>query len=218
MNAVIVYVVFLVLLAIALYMFGLFGRKEKVFSRLARQSAGSTGAELSIMRERAGNLKTVKKYKAGKLQNEIYEGLSLLRNLLSVREGGMTADMVLVKLSKRGGMLEPVYLKMLAFLRLGKNEEAENCMNEYENIPIVLEYASILVNWDMAEREALRETIITFQRSIRQSRETVSRRRNEIISDIVYLPAVLNVMLIFINFIYVGYFLEQREMISEIFG
>ncbi len=222
MNGLMVYAGFTALLCLSLYLFGLFGRGRKSFDRLARKSFVSVRRGVFCFRERAVNVKTVKRLKLKRVQNEIYEGLSLLRNFICVggddMRGDMTGDMVLVKLSKRGGVLEPVYLRMLSFLRLGKNEEARNCMSEFADIPIIMEYASILVDWDRVERETLRETIITFQKSIRQTRETASRRRDEIISDLVYMPAILNVMLIFINFVYVGYFLEQREMLSDIFG
>jgi uncharacterized protein YneF (UPF0154 family) len=43
---------------------------------------------------------------------------------------------------------------------------------------------------------------------------TVQKRRDETVSDLIYLPVVINVMLVFINFIYVGYFIDQKEMLT----
>jgi hypothetical protein len=37
------------------------------------------------------------------------------------------------------------------------------------------------------------------------------------ISDLIYLPVVVNKLVIFINFIYVAYFIDQKEMLENVF-
>jgi hypothetical protein len=43
---------------------------------------------------------------------------------------------------------------------------------------------------------------------------TLRKKRDETISDLIYLPVVVNLMIVFINFIYVAYFLDQKEMLT----
>ena len=217
MKGVYVYALLYAMLVVGFYLCGFVRIGGGASGRLKRQSTYCLKKGALSVKEKALASKPAKQIKAGRVQQEICDGLSVLRNLISAG-GGITGDMVLVKLAARGGALEPVYLRMLAMQRLGRTEEAADCMKDYSDMPLALEYASILARWDMTDHDALRETVITFQRSIRQSRETASKRRDEIVSDLIYVPAILNVMLIFINFIYVGYFLEQREMLMEIFG
>lgn len=219
MNGFWVYCLFEIGIAGSLIAFGCFRRGEYSLRRLKRSVPSGAKAVAYAVRAGAAESKTLKRIKTAKVQTEVYAGLSILRNLLSVpEEAGMTGDTVLARLSERGGVLEPVYMQMLALLRLGKDEEAKAVACEYADLPLLQEYVAILAEWDRTEREALRDTIVTFQKSIRQSRETAVRRRDEIISDLVYIPAILNVMLVLVNFVYVGYFLEQREILTDIFG
>ena len=219
MNVYIIYFLFEAGLVLSLFAFGCFKRGEYSLRRLKRSVPQGARAAASALKSGAAESKTLKRLKAEKVQNEVYEGLSIVRNLLSVpEEAGLTGDTVLAKLSERGGVLEPVYLRMLAALRLGKTAEAKAAACEYSELPLIREYVALLAEWDRTEREVLRDTIVTFQKSIRRSRETAARRRDEIISDLVYIPAILNVMLVLVNFVYVGYFLEQKEMLTDIFG
>ena len=43
------------------------------------------------------------------------------------------------------------------------------------------------------------------------------RRQDEIISNLIYIPVVINVILIFIDFLCVSFFIEQREMLNNLF-
>ncbi len=219
MNGNIIYFIFEAGLALSLATFGCFRGKEEELKRLRRNVPLKAKAAALTLRESAAESKTLRRIKTAKVQEEVYEGLSIVRNLLSVGEdAGLTGDMVLARLSQRGGALEPVYMRMLAALRLGKTGEAKAAACEYEDLPLLQEYVAILAEWDRTERESLHDTIVTFQKSILRSRETAVKRRDEIISDLVYIPAILNVMLVLINFVYVGYFLEQKEMLLDIFG
>ena len=48
-------------------------------------------------------------------------------------------------------------------------------------------------------------------------RYTKIRRRDELISDLVYFPVVLNCVVVLLNFLYVAYFLQQKEILSLFF-
>ena len=70
------------------------------------------------------------------------------------------------------------------------------------------------VQWDEIDPKQVLETLQSHQKSIREARLTIQKRRDETVSDLIYLPVVVNIMLIFINFIYIGYFIDQREMLT----
>ncbi|MDD3169457.1 MAG: hypothetical protein PHC91_08380 [Eubacteriales bacterium] len=64
------------------------------------------------------------------------------------------------------------------------------------------------------EPRELLETLLSYEKSMKAVRLTDQKRKDEVISDLIYFPVVINILVIFINFIYVAYFLDQREMLQ----
>ena len=62
------------------------------------------------------------------------------------------------------------------------------------------------------------ETLTSYQKAIEQVRLTKQKKWDEMISDLVYFPVIMNVMLILINFIYVAYFIDQRDALLTVIG
>ncbi len=146
---------------------------------------------------------------------EIYEAISFLRNITVLGKGGtLSADGVLEQLIRHGGSLSPVYAKTLRLLRQNQREEAMAYFSDAAATEIGGDFARLLIQWDEIDPKQLLETLLSHQKNIREARLTVQKRRDETVSDLIYLPVVINVMLVFINFIYVGYFIEQREMLT----
>ena len=53
---------------------------------------------------------------------------------------------------------------------------------------------------------------------MREDRLTKQKRRDEMVSDLVYFPVVVNAMAVLMNFIYVAYFLQQKEALNVLFN
>jgi hypothetical protein len=128
----------------------------------------------------------------------------------------MSADLVIQRLSENRGMLQPVYLKTLRLLRMNRRAEAEKCFAEAVG-GRGRDFVRILIQWDEIEPKELASTLISYQKSLKESRITAKKKKDEMISDLIYVPVVVNVMVIFMNFIYVAYFVEQKEMFSRMF-
>ncbi len=152
-----------------------------------------------------------------KTNREIYEGLSYLRNLIITHKGGVNSDSVISGLAERDSVLKGTYLEMLPLLRTGKTEEAGRVMQEAAGTEVGKEYASLLVSWEQLPPEQLVQIIGSYRRNIKETCITRQKKRDMLISDFVYFPATANVFLIFINFIYISYFMEQKEMFEMIF-
>jgi hypothetical protein len=151
-----------------------------------------------------------------KVEKEIYEGISFMRNILTLNAGKqIRGDVIIEKLANRSGVLQPVYVKMLGYLRLNRASEALLTFNNSSSQISGKEYASLLIKWDEINPEELSEILISIQRAAREKRITDQKRRDEIMSDLVYLPVVLNVLIIIINFLYISYFLDQQEMLMK---
>jgi len=212
----ITYVIYMI--AVILFLIGiiLLGSEKRRFSYYTGRNKAFSYYENFIESIRQIDFKKVGRQR--KVEKEIYEGISFMRNILTLNAGKqIRGDVIIEKLANRKGVLQPVYVKMLGYLRLNRSSEAVLVFNNSNCQSSGKEFASLLVKWDEINPEKLGEILISIQRAAREKRITEQKRRDEIISDLVYLPVVLNVLIIIINFLYISYFLDQQEMLKRFF-
>ena len=160
----------------------------------------------------------LKKRRGERIDKEIYESISFLRNIIALGNGRRAgSDYIIEQLSHKEGLLQPIYIRMLRFLRVGKLEEAVKSFSGEAFTHVALDFGDLLLKWDALDPLELTEILISYQKNIKESKSTAQRRQDEIISEFIYFPIVLNVFVIFINFIMVGYFMEQQHMFSLLF-
>jgi hypothetical protein len=157
----------------------------------------------------------VEKNRAQKMDKEIFEGITFLRNIASIDKGRNTrSEYVIQKLSEQDGLLQPAYITMLSLLHLNKKVEALEGFYQEVKTSFGKDYARLLIKWDEIPPADLSETLLSYEKSIKEARITNQKRKDEIISDLIYFPVVLNVLIIFVNFIYVAYFIQQKELLQ----
>lgn len=186
-------------------------RAEKIFSRVQNKNV--------LLKKIIGFWKKIKRIRQEQaVDREIYEAISFMRNVISIESGKeMNVDFIISRLSKKAGVLQDTYIKMLALLRVNKKKEAQKLMEERLNTASGREFAALLIKWDDINPKELVEVLISHQKGIKEMQLTVQKRREESISDLLYLPVIVNVIFLFINFIYVAYFIEQKEMLKMLF-
>lgn len=163
-------------------------------------------------------LTMVQNRKKQKMEREIYESIAYLRNLIVMGKGQRVgSDFIISKLAEQEGLLQPIYQKMLSLLRINKRETALEVFGIGVGTAMGKNFGSLLVQWDEINPEELTETLLSYQKTIKEVSITNQKKKDEIISDLVYLPVVVNLVLIMLNFVYVGYFLEQKEMLEMLF-
>ena len=159
----------------------------------------------------------MKERRRRRVEAEIYEGISMLRNLISLGGANPGTDKAVQILSEKNGCLRPAYLGFLAKLRLNRKEEALEAFTDAAGAPRAREFAGLLLKLDELSGSELNEILISHQKSIKEARITEQRRFDETVSDLIYLPAVLNVVVVFVNFIYIAYLMQQREILNMLF-
>jgi len=160
----------------------------------------------------------LKTRKGERIDKEIYESIAFLRNIIALGNGRKVgADYIIEQLSYKEGILQPVYIKMLRFLRVGKPEDAVKAFTKEVFTEVALDFGDLLLRWDELDPLELTEILISYQKHIKESKSTAQRKQDEIISELIYFPIVLNVFVVFINFIIVGYFMEQQVMFNLLF-
>lgn len=161
----------------------------------------------------------VQKQKDDRIEKEIAQGISYLRNAAAMGRGEhMSTELLLSELAASSRVLGDVYYSMANYLRLGDVEAALRIMGEQVKIPVAADYGRLLIQWEKLEPSLLLETLVSYQKAIDQVRLTKQKKKDEVISDLIYFPVIMNVMLILINFIYVAYFIEQRNALLTMMG
>jgi hypothetical protein len=156
----------------------------------------------------------IRAYREKKMDREIFESITFLRNLASIEKGrSSSADSVIERLAEHSGLLQPVFIRMLNLLRVNQPKEAAALFSQKVGTPAGRDFAGLLIQWDRLEPGELLETLLSYEKSMKAVRLTGQKRRDEIVSDLIYLPVVVNILAIFVNFIYVAYFIDQKEML-----
>lgn len=186
----------------------MYGRNIALSGRRLRDRADVYSKKIKIR-------EWLKSRRGDRIDREIYDSISFLRNIIALGNGRRVgADYVIEQLSQKDGTLQQVYIRVLRFLRLGKQDDAIKAFSQEAFTQAGIEFGSMLLRWDALDPVELNEVLISQQKSIKEAKSTAQRKQDEIVSELLYFPVVLNVFVIFINFIVVGYFMEQQQMLN----
>ena len=75
-----------------------------------------------------------------------------------------------------------------------------------------------MAGWEDVPPGDLLNTVEVYRSALREDRLTRQKRRDEMVSDLVYFPVVVNAMAVLMNFIYVAYFIQQRDALNVLFN
>ena len=187
------------------------------FTEQRRFSADIVRRTLTTINKSAAYLRTAKKEEL--VCKELYTALSILRNHASADGPGVsvTTDYILEQFAQNEGVLAKNFAGALRFLRTGRRNEAIEYFTTAAGVELARDFIMLVLDWDAVPPHKLTKTIVAFQNALKETRTTKLIKRNEALSDLVYLPVVACVLVIFVNFIYVAYFAEQRALLAELF-
>lgn len=152
---------------------------------------------------------------AGRIRREISEGLMLIRNRIAVSDRSrITTDIMLEELIEDADRLRYPYSRMLSLVRTGEKKKAVSEFEMLTGSSYAKEYARMILMLDEMDPIDVNENLSSFQRGMNEERITQIRKRDAGLSDLLYLPVVLNLLLIFFNFLYVGYFMQQKDLMA----
>ena len=157
------------------------------------------------------------------VQKELYSALSILRNYASTDNGAgaaaacVTTDYLLEQFAGTDGTLKEVYAGTLRLLRTGRREEAAEFFTATAGTELARDFIMLVLDWDAVPSHKLKGAVSAFQNALKETRTTELIRKTETMSDLVYLPVITGVLVVFVNFVYVAYFAEQRELLAELF-
>jgi hypothetical protein len=149
---------------------------------------------------------------------EIYEAISAARNIIAASGGAhIPADALFEQFIRAGGELAPAWRAALALLRVNRKDEMARRFADEVGTDMAGDFIRIIARWDDVSPDKLSSTLLSYQRALKEARTTALKRRNEVYSDLIYFPAVLNMIVVLMNFIFVSYYIEQRDLFEKLF-
>ena len=153
------------------------------------------------------------------MQRDLAESLSYVKNLVVIGRGeNMSAQLLLEELSELSKDLGPVFLSMARCIQLFDKETAAQQLFEALPFSYAKDIGEFLAGWEDVPPGDLLNTVEVYRSALREDRLTKQKRRDEMVSDLVYFPVVVNAMAVLMNFIYVAYFLQQKDALSILFN
>ncbi|MDR0854643.1 MAG: hypothetical protein LBN34_09785 [Clostridiales Family XIII bacterium] len=150
------------------------------------------------------------------VRREIFSALGLLKNY-AANGGAPRLDDILEELAKGEGILSGTFEKCLKLLRAGHIDEIGACFANKTGAENTEEFTSLLSMWDSIDPSKLVSVIEAQRNAMREEMTTNMIRKTERMSDLLYIPTIASVLIVFVNFIYIGYYLQQKEMLTQIF-
>ena len=190
------------------------GLRERVlhFAGSAEYSPGSGQGSGLIKRIRTIRNKAV-------MERELSEGLAYIKNIVILGKGtGLSSETVLGELADISPVLSPVYLKMASYMHINEKKKASDCLYDAVGRPYARDIGDLLSGWEDIPPAELTENIEAFRSVLLEERDTALQRQDETVSDLLYFSIVANAMAVLLNFVYVGFFIEQAEMLSGLFN
>lgn len=197
-------------------------------------NGGSAGRSLKLeaqrYRSRSGELarksapyKKLKQFalsrKREAMQRDLAESLSYIKNLVVIGRGeNMSAQLLLEELSELSKDLGPVFLSMARCVQLFDKQTAAQQLYDALPFSYAKDIGEFLAGWEDVPPADLLNTVEVYRSALREDRLTKQKRRDEMVSDLVYFPVVVNAMAVLMNFIYVAYFLQQKEALNVLFN
>lgn len=181
--------------------------------------AKATAEEIAKRSMLHGFINKFKSDRRLRMQNkELAECLSYIKNIAVLGNSrGVSVQYLIEELADYSSLLRPAFIKMARFLNVNDKQSARSCLSDLVGTTLALDVGTFLAGWDDIPPEDVLDMIDAYQTILREERATELQRRDEMISDIVYFPVVINCMVVLVNFIYTAYFLEQQDALSLLF-
>lgn len=150
-----------------------------------------------------------------KMLKELSESLAYINNLVVLGRGkNISAELLLTELSGFCKLLGPVFLDMAHSLHVNERARAEKALEKALGEGFASDIGRFLAGWDDLPPDEMAESVELYSSTLREERESRLRARDELVSDLIYFPAIANSMLVMLNFVYVAFFMQQREALA----
>ncbi len=159
-----------------------------------------------------------KKQRGRKLDQEIFTGILVLKNLaIAQQDHAFSADYIYERLMENSHRLRPVYAEMLSLYRSGRDAEAFSFFSEHVGTQSARNFSMILAKLGQINPHELVEQMDVFQEMTTQKKMTADLKRAQKNSLLVTSLATATVFAGVIDFAVVVVFMHALGMMKTLF-
>jgi len=199
---------------------------QRLFSTLKRESTASKNDGFSGRKRNNRYLNRISGLISGyfnagrknKAERELSEVLAYVKNMVVLGRGmSISAQLLMEELAEITNVLSDAFIEMSRLISLNDINGASLCLADELGGEYGKSVGHFLAGWEEIPPGELLASVNAFQSALREARETKQRRRDEMISDLIYFPVVVNCMAVLLNFIYISFYVPQKEMLETLF-
>ena len=169
------------------------------------------------------NIKTIKNrirasYRNTAMQRELINALAYIRNIVILGRGNsMSGEYLMEELAENSDLLRPAFQDMGHYLHFWDKEKAGEVLYKYMRTGVSKDLGRFLAGWEDIPSAELLKTLEIYMDGLREENSTKRQKREEVLSDLVYFPVVLNAMIVLLDFLYVAFILQQQDLFKQFF-
>ncbi len=191
--------------------------RVSLLTGLLRLNRGEGPGRKGIVWIKMRFLRIVRSIRRNQMEQEIFTGCILVRNMAVVQEEKpMAADYYLEELAKSSHALSPVYSDMLFLWRSGRMAEAFDVLPREVGSRASRDFAFILSGIDKINPSELAAAMRSFEEAFAGERMTCSMRKADRKSVASALAATASVFAVLINFTVVVVFMDMFQALSSL--
>lgn len=157
-------------------------------------------------------LSMIKTIQNRKKDTEIYRILIQLKNIaITQKDKPYSADYTINQLIKFSRLTKKALINFLMFYNLGKEEEAYERFTNDIHTKMGNEVGMILLKLDKLNPLELMNQIDIIKERTREKHITEKHRKQNTVSDFIYLPIIIPVFILFLNFIMITIWIPKIE-------
>ena len=157
-------------------------------------------------------------YRNDAMQRELINALAFIRNIVILGRGSsMSGEFLMEELAENSEILRPAFQDMGHYLHFWDKEKAAGVLYSYMHTGVSKDLGRFLAGWEDIPPAELLRTLEIYMDSLREENSTKRQKREEILSDLVYFPVVLNAMVVLLDFLYVAFILQQHDLFKQFF-
>ncbi len=148
---------------------------------------------------------------------ELFRTITQLKNLaIAQQDSPMGSDFIISQLMKFTVVTKPIFAQFLSLWRVGKEDEAYEYFVAESNTSLGKSFAGILIKLDSLNPIEMVQQLVLYQTHIREERATKIQKKQEAISNMIFIPILIVPLVILANFVYIVYALDTIKLLLNI--
>lgn len=150
-------------------------------------------------------------YKSKK-DDELYKVIAQLKNFaIAQKDKPWSGEFIIRHIMRFTTITKPVFSQTLALWRLGREKEAASFLADAFDTRLGKEFSNIIIKLDSINPAELTDQLTLLQEHIDEEKMTKRLKRQELISNLIFMPVAAAALIIILNFVVIVIWLDSIQ-------